>query len=74
MRNLVEKIPQFKKYDNILKSENFTKVDFNFIVNNSLLTYEPLVYDKGRELIGDVENGLYVNGNTDVFTQLINIF
>lgn len=73
MKNLVEKMLQLTKYDTVLKSESLTRVDFSFIVNNSLLTYEPIIYDKGKELISNVENGIYINGDTDVLTQLINI-
>lgn len=73
MKNLVEKMLQLTKYDTVLKSESLTRVDFSFIVNNSLLTYEPIIYDKGKELISNVENGIYINGDADVLTQLINI-
>lgn len=73
MKNLVEKMLQLTKYDTILIAEKFSKIDFSFIVNNSLLTYEPLIYDKGKELISNVENGIFIYGDTDILTQLINI-
>lgn len=73
MKVLVEKMLQLTKYDNVLKAENFIKIDFSFVVNNSLLTYEPLIYDKGKELISNVENNIYINGNADILTHLINI-
>lgn len=73
MKKLVEKMLQLTKYDSILISEKLSKTDLSFIVNNTLLTYEPLIYDNGKELISKVEDGIYVNGNTDILTQLINI-
>lgn len=73
MKNLVEKMLQLAKYDNLLKSVAVTEVDFSFIVNNSLLTYEPIIYDNGKKLISTVENGIHINGNADVLMQLISI-
>jgi signal transduction histidine kinase len=73
MKKLIEKMLQLTKYDNILKSEPAEKVDFSFVVNNSLLTFEPLIYDQGKELISDVAAGIYIKGNSDILSQLINI-
>lgn len=73
MKKLVEKMLQLTKYDSILISEKLSKTDLSFIVNNTLLTYEPLIYDNGKELISKVENGIYIYGNTDILIQLINI-
>jgi signal transduction histidine kinase len=73
MKKLIEKMLQLTKYDNTLKSEQSTKVDFSFVVNNSLLTYEPLIYDQGKELVSDVSAGICIKGNPDILSQLINI-
>lgn len=73
MKKIIEDMLQLAKYDSLLKEQKFAKINFSYIVNNCLLTYEPLIYDKGKNLKTKIHDDLYINGDAEALTHLINI-
>ena len=45
----------------------------SFIVNSSLMTFEPLVFDMDKHIIYDIEASLHVNGDEKKLRQLSDI-
>lgn len=73
MKKLIEDMLQLARYDSLLKGQKFEKIDFSYIVNNCLLTYEPLIYDRGKRLKTKIHDNLFINGDSDALAHLINI-
>ena len=73
MKKLIEDMLQLAKYDSLLKGQKFEKINFSYIVNTCLLTYEPLIYDQGKNLQTKIHDNLFINGDSEALTHLINI-
>ncbi len=48
-------------------------VDLSFIVNSSLMAFEPLAFDMGKHITYDIEAALHVNGDDKKLRQLTDI-
>ena len=73
MKKLIEDMLQLAKYDSLLKGQKFEKINFSYIVNTCLLTYEPLIYDQGKNLQTNIHDNLFINGDSEALTHLIHI-
>lgn len=73
MKKIIEDMLELAKYDSLLKEQKFEKINFSYIVNNCLLTYEPLIYDKGKKLHTKIHDNLFINGDSEAIAHLINI-
>ncbi len=49
------------------------KLDFSFLVCNSVLTYEPFIYDLGKKLDFNYTENIIVLGNAESLRQVIDI-
>lgn len=50
MKDLIEQLLQLAKLDSSTLPVHKEKLDFSFLVCNSILTYEPIIYDLGKNL------------------------
>ena len=73
MRNLVEQLLQLARLEGATFSIPKEKIDFSFLVNCTLLTYEPIIYDLGRKLELSCEDHIYVMGNAENLRQVFDI-
>lgn len=73
MKNLVEQLLQLAKLDSDTVSVPKEKLDFSFLVNSTMLTYEPIIYDLNRKLNLSCEDDIYVIGNAENLRQVLDI-
>lgn len=48
----------------------FHQVDLSEVMQRVLLAYQPVAEDEGRSLTGEIESGLFVDGDADLLAQL----
>lgn len=73
MKNLVESMLQLARADRGMKKAEMSRVELSNLVENSLLNFEVLYFEKGLILESRVEEGICVNGVESELRQVINI-
>lgn len=73
MRNLVERLLELARADNEGGQERFVPVDYSALVENALLPFEPVFFEKGLELSVQAEPGIVVNGSEQHLRQMVEI-
>ena len=62
IKQLTESLLTLARSDSGQETAVCAPVDLSFIVNSSLMTFEPLVFDMDKHIIYDIEASLHVNG------------
>lgn len=73
MRGLVEGLLELARVDNGVVKTVFTEVNVSNLVENSLLVFEPVLFEKGQELKTHIEPGIYVCGSESHLRQVMDI-
>lgn len=73
MRGLVEGMLELARADNGQVRKSFGTVDFSGLVGDGLLPFEPVFYEQGLTLSGNVEEGIGVTGNAQYLGQVVDI-
>lgn len=73
MKVLIEQLLQLAKLDSSTLPVHKDKLDLSFLVCNSILTYEPVIYDLGKKLDFDCTENITVLGNAESLRQVIDI-
>ena len=73
MKQLTESLLTLARSDSGQETAVCAPVDLSFIVNSSLMTFEPLVFDMDKHIIYDIEASLHVNGDEKKLRQLSDI-
>lgn len=73
MRGLVEGLLDLARVDNGVVKATFSELDFSAVVNNCLLPFEPLFFEKGMELISVVEPEIFLRGSRSHLQQVVDI-
>ena len=73
MRYLVESLLQLARLDNAQSADNFADLDFSELVEDCLLPFEPLFFERGLQLEAAVEKGLHVTGSRQALRQCVDI-
>lgn len=73
MRGLVESLLELARVDNGTANLAFSVVDFSQLVEESVLPFEPLYFEKGLELQCQVEAGIQLKGSAPHLRQVIDI-
>ena len=73
MRILTERLLELARSDNGTSKICFEKTDLSKIVEDGLLPFEPVMFEKGLILESDVEKDIHVNGSKERLTQLLDI-
>lgn len=63
MKQLTESLLALARSDSGQESAVSAPVDLSFIVNSSLMAFEPLAFDMGKHITYDIEAALHVNGD-----------
>ena len=61
------------KSDNAETPNIYSFFDFSYTVKSAALMYEPIVFDEGKKLEYEIENGLSVMGDSQKLQQAIHI-
>ena len=73
MKDLIEQLLQLAKLDSSTLPVHKEKLDFSFLVCNSILTYEPIIYDLGKNLDFNYIENITVLGNAESLRQVVDI-
>ena len=73
IKQLTESLLTLARSDSGQETAVCAPVDLSFIVNSSLMTFEPLVFDMDKHIIYDIEASLHVNGDEKKLRQLSDI-
>lgn len=73
MKRLIEQMLELARADNSDSRKIFKKVDFSRLVTDSILTFEPVFFEKGLTLTAHVENDIKVKGDEDQLCQILDI-
>ena len=73
MRGLVEGLLDLARVDNGVVKTSFEELDFSDVVENALLPFEPLFFEKGMELVSNMEHDLLMRGSKVHLQQVVDI-
>lgn len=72
MRSLIERMLELARTENAT-SKNYGRISLSDTVNIAYLPFEPIFFEKGISLSSDIENDIFILGNTDEITQVVAI-
>jgi len=73
MRSLVEGLLELARLDSARETPEFETLDYSAMVEDCLLPFEPLYYERGLALESAVEPGIHVRGKEQSLCQVIDI-
>ena len=73
MRSLVEDLLELARSDNEQSKITFSKFNFSALVENALLIFEPIIFEKEITLTSLVENDVHINANAPRLQQVLDI-
>lgn len=73
MRGLVESLLELARVDNGTAKMNVSKLDFSELVNDCLLPFEPVYFEKELRLESSIEEGLQTKGSPAHLRQVVEI-
>ncbi len=73
MRGLVESLLELARADSGDTQTSFAPVDLSALVSDATLPFEPICFEKGRELVSNLEDGICVRGSDVHLRQLVDI-
>lgn len=73
MKQLVESLLTLARSDSGNASAAFRPLDLSFLVNSSIMTFEPLIFEMGKKISYEVDNNIRINGDEKKLRQLADI-
>lgn len=73
MRRLIEQMLELARTDSIQKKPDLRPVDYSKLVYDAVLPFEPVFFEKGLELITDIEADIRVKGAESQLRQIVEI-
>lgn len=73
MRSLVESLLELARADSGAGRAAYKPLDYSKLVSDSALPFEPLFYEKNRELICDIEENIRVAGDPEKLSRVVGI-
>ena len=73
MRGLVEGLLELARVDNGSVKTAHTELDWSMLVEDALLPFEPLCFEKGLELESHLDSGLRIRGSESHLRQVVEI-
>lgn len=71
MRSLVERLLDLARSDSGRSAGTLAAVDLSALAENALLPFEPLFFERGLELLGEIEPGITVQGSAEQLRQAV---
>ncbi|MGN0241808.1 MAG: sensor histidine kinase, partial [Candidatus Weimeria sp.] len=69
MQEMITELLEFSKLD-YLKKTGFEKVDLSRTAESSLLSFDAFAFEKGVELLDEIEQGISVNGDKKMLERM----
>ena len=73
MRVLTERLLELARSDNGSTKMILEKIDFSRLIEEGLLPFEPVMFEKGLTFESDIEPGININGSRQRLNQLLDI-
>ena len=73
MRGLVEGLLELARADNGQVQKHFEKLDFSALLEETVLPFDPVYFEKGLVLKCNIQSGITVNGNDGYLRQMMDI-
>jgi len=73
MRGLVESLLELARVDNGSVKTAYTELNLSMLVEDAVLPFEPLYFEKGMELESHLEAGLQIRGSERHLRQVVEI-
>ena len=73
MRSLVERLLELARADNEGEQSRFAPVNYSALIENTLLPFEPVFFEKGLELSVQAEPDIVVSGSEQRLRQMVEI-
>ena len=73
MRGLVESLLELARVDNGQVRQYFSQVDLSALVEDSVLSFEPVYFETGRELQSQIQPGILMQGSESHLRQVVEI-
>lgn len=73
MRSLTEHLLELARLDNDIHSQPFTDVNMSRVVNEAILPFDPLFYEKGLIAEAQIEDGITIRGNEEQLCRMTDI-
>ena len=73
MRGLVESLLELARMDNGQVRQYFSQVDLSALVEDSVLSFEPVYFETGRELVSHIQPGIHIRGSESHLRQVVEI-
>lgn len=73
MRELVERLLELARADSGQSKAAFARLDLSELVERTALPFEPILFEKGLELSGQVQPGVFVDGDGRQLEQVVGI-
>lgn len=73
MRSLVESLLELARADSGTERIAYQTLDYSKLVSDSVLPFEPLFYEKNRELLCEIEENIRVVGDPDKLSRVVGI-
>lgn len=73
MKELTEAMLTLARSDSGQKSAACAELNLSYIVNISLAAFEPVAFEMGKSITGEIEDGIMINGDESRLRQLTDI-
>ncbi len=73
MRDLVEGLLNLSRVENGQVKQSFTKIDLSKLIEDAVLPFEPVFFEKGLAFQSQIEEGITVTGNDRYLSQVVQI-
>ncbi len=73
MRVLTERLLELARSDNNSAKISFEKIDLSKLVEDGLLPFEPVLFEKGLTFENEIEPNISINGSSQRLNQLLDI-
>lgn len=73
MKQLVESLLLLARSDSGRLSQDYRHVDFSYLIESSVMAFEPVAFENGREIEADIAEGIELYGNETRLRQLADI-
>lgn len=73
MRGLVERLLELARADNNQTQTAFAHLNLSELTEKAVLPFEPVFFEKNLELVTDIQEGIFVEGDSQQLNQVIDI-
>ena len=73
MKDLVEGLLELTRVDNGQVKKDFSRLEMSEVLAQSLLEFEPVLYEKGLYLEADIQPDIFLSGNSRYLKQVVDI-